>query len=135
MENFSGMLVKQLNEINDLIEKNNKNLLKLQNVPSRLVKTGKSNGCIQYYWFDRSVNKRIYINKAHKEELRKTLQRDYEISLNMKLNALKRKLTIFLSTYDIDEIERVYTNLPEARKILVTPIADTKEDCKEVGKC
>ena len=79
MENFSGMLVKQLNEINDLIEKNNKNLLKLQNVPSRLVKTGKSNGCIQYYWFDRSVNKRIYINKAHKEELRKTLQRDYLI--------------------------------------------------------
>ena len=128
MENFSGMLVKQLNEINDLIEKNNKNLLKLQNVPSRLVKTGKSNGCIQYYWFDRSVNKRIYINKAHKEELRKTLQRDYEISLNMKLNALKRKLTNFLSTYDIDEIERVYTNLPEVRKILVTPIADTKEE-------
>jgi hypothetical protein len=128
MENYREKLILQLNEINELLAKSNRNLSKLQNIPKRLVKSSKSGGCVQYYWFDKTTNKKIYITKAHKEELRKTLQRDYEISVNKKLNALKRKLSKFLKSYNIDEIEKVYTNLPEARKILVTPIVETKEE-------
>ncbi len=128
MENYREKLILQLNEINELLAKSNRNLSKLQNIPNRLVKASKSNGSIQYYWFDKSANKKTYIQKNQREELRKTLQRDYEISVNKKLNILKRKLLKFLKTYDIDEIEKVYTNLPEARKILVTPIVETKEE-------
>ena len=128
MENYSEILKSQLDEINDLIAKSNKNLSKLQNVPNRSIMVSHCNGCDQYYWYNKVEDTKEYIKKSQKGELRKTLQRDYEIAINKKLNALKRKLSKFLKTYDIDEIEKVYTNLPEARKILVTPIVETKEE-------
>ena len=128
MENYREKLKNQLKEIDVLIVKSNKNLLKFQNVPKRLVKASKSNGCYQYYWIDKEAKKKIYITKEHKEELRKTVQRDYEFEVNKKLKILKRRLSDFLRIYDIDEIEKVYSNLSEARKQLITPIADTKEE-------
>ena len=128
MENYREILANQLKDINDLIAKSDKNLLKLQNVSSRSIMVSQSNGSSQYYWFDKEENVKEYIKKSEKDELRKIVQRDYEISVNRKLNILKRKLSKFLKTYDIDEIERVYTKLPEARKILVTPIVDTREE-------
>ena len=128
MENYSEILKNQLKEINDLIAKSNKNLAKLQNVPNRNIMVSQCKGCCQYYWYDKVENKKEYIKKTEKGEIRRILQRDYEKAINKKLNSLKRKLSKFLKTYDIDEIERVYTNLPEARKILVTPIVETKEE-------
>ena len=50
------------------------------------------------------------------------------MEVNKKLKILRKRLYEFLRLYDIDEIEKVYTNLPEARKILVTPIVETKEE-------
>lgn len=128
MENYHEKLKNQLNEIDDLIAKSNKNLSKFKTVPKRLVKASKSNGCFQYYWVDKAAKKKIYITKEYKEELRKTIQRDYEFEVNKKLNILKRRLSDFLRIYDIDEIERVYSNLSEARKQLITPIVETKEE-------
>ena len=128
MENYSEILKNQLNEINDLIAKSNKNLAKLQNVPNRNIMVSQCKGCCQYYWYDKVENKKEYIKKTEKGEIRRILQRDYEKAISKKLNSLKRKLSKFLKTYDIDELEKVYTNLPEARKILVTPIVDTKEE-------
>ena len=128
MENYNEKLKNQLKQINDLIAKSNRNLSKLQNVPNRSIMVSKCNGSCQYYWYDKIENKKKYIKKEQKEELRKIVQRDYEISINKKLNELNRKLSGFLRTYDIDEIERVYTNLPEARKKLITPLLDTREE-------
>ena len=128
MENYHEKLKNQLNEIDDLIAKSNKNLSKFKTVPKRVVKASKSNGCYQYYWVDKAAKKKIYITKEYKEELRKTIQRDYEFEVNKKLNILKRRLSDFLRIYDIDEIERVYSNLSEARKQLITPIVETKEE-------
>ena len=128
MENYNEKLKIQLKEIEDLIAISNKNLEKLHNVPNRRVRIGKSNGNYQYSWVDEKTKKRIYIPKAQTEDLRKTVQRDYEIKVNKKLNALKRRISDFLRIYDIDEVEKVYTNLSPARKRLVIPIVETKEE-------
>ncbi len=127
MENYNEKLKIQLKEIDGLIAKSDKNLSRLQNASKRKVRVGKSNGNYQYYWVDEETQKRIYIPKAQREVLRKTLQRDYEIKVNKKLNTLRKRISDFLKTYDIDEIERIYTDLSPARKKLVTPIAETKE--------
>ncbi|MBO4701091.1 MAG: hypothetical protein J5625_00375, partial [Lachnospiraceae bacterium] len=128
MENYNEKLKIQLKEIEDLIAISNKNLEKLHNAPNRRVRIGKSNGNYQYSWVDEKTKKRIYIPKAQTEDLRKTVQRDYEIKVNKKLNALKRRISDFLRIYDIDEVEKVYTNLSPARKRLVIPIVETKEE-------
>ena len=128
MENYNEKLRIQLNELDKLISKSNKNLSKLQNVPDDKIRVGKSNGNFQYYRVDKKTNKIIYIKKASQETLRKILQRNYEMEVNKKLKILRKRLYEFLRLYDIDEIEKVYSNLPEARKILVTPIVDTKEE-------
>ena len=128
MENYNEKLKIQLKEIEDLIAISNKNLEKLHNAPNRRVRIGKSNGNYQYSWFDEKTQKRIYIPKAQTEDLRKTVQRDYEIKVNKKLNTLKRRISDFLRIYDIDEVEKVYNNLSPARKRLVIPIVETKEE-------
>ena len=128
MENYNVKLRIQLNELDKLIIKSNKNLSKLQDIPDYKIRVGRSNGSFQYYRVDKKTNKIVYIKKAHQEALRKILQCNYEMEINKKLKILRKRLNEFLSIYDIDDIEKVYTNLPEARKILVTPIVETKEE-------
>lgn len=128
MENYNEILKIQLKEIDNLIAKSNKNLSKLQSAPKRRIRVGKSNGCYQYSWIDEKTRKRVYIPKAKFEDLKKIVQRDYELKVNKKLLAMKGKLTDFLIKYDIDEIEKIYTNLSDGRKRLVTPIVETKEE-------
>ena len=128
MENYNEKLKAQIKEIDDLIAKSNKNLSKLQNAPNRKVRVGKSNGSYQYYWVDEKTQKRVYVPKSKLEDLRKTVQRDYEKKVNKKLKTLRRRLSDFIRIFDVDEIESVYTNLSAARKKLVMPIVETKED-------
>ncbi|SDJ23922.1 hypothetical protein SAMN04487760_10451 [Lachnospiraceae bacterium G41] len=128
MENYNEKLKAQIKEIDDLIAKSNKNLSKLQNAPNRKVRVGKSNGSYQYYWVDEKTQKRVYVPKSKLEDLRKTVQRDYEKKVNKKLKTLRRRLSDFIRIFDVDQIESVYTNLSAARKKLVMPIVETKED-------
>jgi len=128
MENYNEKLRIQLGEIENLIAKSNKNLSRLQNLPSYRVRVGKSNGCYQYYRVDEKTQKRVYIPKAKIEELRKNVQRGYELDVNKKLKVMRKRLSDFLNRYDIDEIDKVYCELAEARKKLVIPIEEPKDE-------
>ena len=101
MENYNEKLKAQIKEIDDLIAKSNKNLSKLQNAPNRKVRVGKSNGSYQYYWVDEKTQKRVYVPKSKLEDLRKTVQRDYEKKVNKKLKTLRRRLSDFIRIFDV----------------------------------
>ena len=128
LENYSEILKNQLTEIDKMLTLSNRNLSKLKSVPNRRIRVSRSNGCNQFYWVDKKTNKRIYVNNKEKDLLKKIVQRDYEISVNKKLFMLKKSLSNFLKKYDIDDIEKAYLDLPEARKSLVTPIINTKDE-------
>lgn len=134
MENYSEKLKKQLKEIEYLLDKSNKNLSKLQNIQECGTRVSKSNGCIQYYWIDKTTNKKVYAKGSDMDMLKKAAQRNYERKVNKKLVKLRNKLSAFLREYDIDEIEREYSKLPDARKKLIIPIIDSKMEFAEKWK-
>ncbi len=124
MNNYKKQLEKQLKEIDELINKSNKVLLRLNDLPDDKIITSKSNGCDQYYWYEKETHKRRYVKKNEYKTLRKIAQRDYQIEINKKLYMLKNELERFLEHYDIEKINFVYSRMAEARKKLITPLVE-----------
>ena len=60
MQDLKEDMKAQLKELDELISKSNKNLLKLKNIPDKGISVSKSNGYDQYYWVDRVSGKRTY---------------------------------------------------------------------------
>ena len=127
MQNYDNELKKQLEELDALILKSDKELFKLKNLPNRGIAVSKSNGYDQYYWVDRDAKKRFYAKNAEREMLMKIAQRDYELAVNEKLTGLRNRLDEFLRKYDISEINKVHTDLSASRRKLISPIIDTDE--------
>ena len=79
---------------------------------------------IQYYLIDKSIGKREYAGKEKLRLVKRLVQREYTVAMNKKLLDLRHRLIRFNSNYDINEIERLYDNLPEARKDMIVPIIE-----------
>ncbi len=124
MKNFNDGLKKQLQEIDSLISQTGNSLTKRDDLSTRGVLTSKSNGIDQYLWVDKNTRKRSYARTGETNDLRKVLQRDYEILVNRKLQQLKKSLERFLRQYDITEIEKIYNKMAESKKKLVVPVIE-----------
>ena len=127
MQDLKEDMKAQLKELDELISKSNKNLIKLKNIPDKGITVSKSNGYDQYYWIDKTSGKRTYAKVSEMDMLKKTAQHRYEHAVAAKLNNLKNELDKFLKTYDVSEIDKVYTHMSKARQLLVSPIIDTEE--------
>lgn len=127
LRNYNEELAVQLNELDSLIKLNTKNLDKLKNLPEYGVKASTVRGCHQYYLIDKSTGKRKYAGKEKAKLVTKLIQREYYVAVDKKIVDLRKRLSRFISNYDIGEIEAIYENLPEARKARITPIIESDE--------
>ena len=96
MQDLKEDMKAQLKELDELISKSNKNLIKLKNIPDKGITVSKSNGYDQYYWIDRVSGKRTYAKTGELDVLRKVAQQGYEHAVSTKLNNLKKELADFL---------------------------------------
>lgn len=132
MENFSDLLSKQLEEINNLLKISNRNIARLKDLPDIKVHVSRSNGCHQYYLpditdGDESKAKFRYAKTSERKLVQKLVQRDYEKAVNRKLLAMKKTMERFINSYDVDGINEIYNMAPEGRKALIKPIIETDE--------
>lgn len=127
MRNYKKELEEQLMELEALITLNNKNLAKLKNLPEYGVKASTVRGCHQYYLIDKSTGKREYAGKEKLRLVKRLVQREYTVAMDKKLLDLRHRLIRFNSNYDINEIEILYDNLPEARKDMIVPIIESDD--------
>lgn len=127
MNNYKQYLENQLIELDRLIVKNNKNITRLKDVPPYSVNISKSHDSFQYYLVEKASKKKRYAGKKQRRLVKKIVQRDYECMVNIKLLKLKKKIETFLRDCDIDEINKLYNDMPEARKNLITPIVETDD--------
>lgn len=125
--NYKDLLEKQLHELEELINKSNKNISKLENLPDYSLIVSTSNGCNQYYLYDKEKSKKKYVSTKQFKIAKKIAQRDYEKIVNKKLNVLHGRLKRFLSGYDIDDIGKVYEKMHPARKELLVPFVEPDE--------
>ncbi len=124
MENYNYLLEKQLQEINSMIAKIEESLENCSDLVDQRVFTSKSNGIDQYLWADKNTRKRWYARAGEKDNLRRVIQRDYDVSVKRKLTHLRNTLERFLQQYNIDEIEKVYDKMAEPRKKLAIPLIE-----------
>ncbi|QFJ54311.1 hypothetical protein [Pseudobutyrivibrio xylanivorans] len=127
MENYKYHLEEQLKELNGLIKLSNKNIAKYKDAPSGHIHLSKCNGSVQYYYIDKTLGIRKYMNIEEIKTVKKLIQRDYDLAVNKKLIDLQMRLSRFLNLYDIDDITGIYSNLIDGRKRLVEPIIETNE--------
>ncbi|SHI31773.1 hypothetical protein [Pseudobutyrivibrio xylanivorans] len=127
MVSCRDLLEKQLNELDKLISKSNKNISKLENLPDYSVIVSISNGCKQYYLYDRTTGKKEYANSKKMKLVKKIAQRDYELIVNKKLNVLRGRINRFLSGYHLDDIGKIYDDMHPVRRELLVPFIEPDE--------
>ena len=127
LKNYKMGLINQLKELESLIAKGNRNITKLKDVPDFRVNISKSHGNTQYYMVDRKTGKKQYAGKKQLRLVSKIIQKDYEVAAINILEMQKTKLEHIINTYDIETINKLYENMPEAKKKLIIPIIETDE--------
>ncbi len=68
-----------------------------------------------------------YVKEKDIDKVKRIVQRDYYNALLDNLRTARYRIERFTKLYDIGSIERVYDNLSEARKALVTPMIPSDE--------
>ncbi len=93
----------------------------------RPIRISKRKNCYQYY-FQKDNGKLEYVKIQDIDKVKRIVQRDYYDALLDTLFTVRYRIERFIKLYDISSISRVYDNLSEARKALVTPIIPTDEE-------
>lgn len=107
----------QLNQLRQLKEK----LVKEQNAPiNGILRLSKSNGTFQYYV--EYENKRTYIKKKNIQLARKLAQKEYQTKLIPQITKNIEILENFTATYNPANCENCFSNLPLARRLLISPL-------------
>lgn len=127
MIDYKEELTEQLKWIDSLIAKVEKSLRTNRQVDERGLRTSKRKKGYQYYLEDQD-GKRTYVKVKDMEIVRKVAQKEYDETIKKTLKSLRKKLEIFVNTYDVSTIEKQYQRMCEARKLLVEPVVLTDED-------
>ncbi len=128
MESYYEKLEEQVRELEILLKQNERDLERLKDFAKYRIKTSLSNGCIQYYLKDEKSGKWKYVKKDQYKLIEKIIQREYESQVNKTITKQHIALTEFLEGYDIKSISNVYDSLSKARRKMVKPIIETKEN-------
>ena len=125
---FRNELEEQLELITTLMRKSRKNLTKYKDMDNTSVYTSKSNGCIQFYLYDKHNKKKNYVRKPDVKNIKKYIQRDYDVRVNEVLSNMHASLTQVVEQYNVDDIYKEYENLDNKRKNIVIPIINTRQE-------
>lgn len=125
IEDISSLLIEQLGEIQALLKKSNKNMIKYKDVPKKHIYISKCNGTYQYY---EAINgERKYIAKKDVKNYTKYLQRDYEEKENRLLLKLEKSIKAFAKNYDVKAINNIYENYNDEKRNVIVPIVETDD--------
>ncbi len=127
MENHKKILEVQLHELNSLLKQSNKNVTKYKDLDNGHIHVSRCRGNFQYYYIDKIHGTRRYMGADDEKDIRKYIQKDYELALNERLKVLQKRIQKFISLYDIKELTDVYDNLNEGRKRYVIPLIEPNE--------
>lgn len=89
----------------------------------------KNKGFIQYYhcYYQNKKRFRKYINKDQKYLAKKLAKKSYLSKLKRTVRSMLKHLNALNEVYEDDIVEKVYTELPEEKQILFSPIEPTRE--------
>ncbi len=109
-----------LEKISNEIEKRIKKISKrLENVPEGSLRVSKAHGKKQFYY--KTDQQWKYIQRKDRHLAEQLAQKDYDTKLLKALKAQQKAIENFIEDYDPDSAYKVYDNLSEQRKELVTP--------------
>lgn len=103
MENHKKILEVQLHELNSLLKQSNKNVTKYKDLDNGHIHVSRCRGNFQYYYIDKTHGTRRYMGADDEKDIRKYIQKDYELALNERLKVLQKRIQKFISLYDIKE--------------------------------
>ncbi len=128
MKDYSQLLLKQLNELDDLIKKSETAVRKYSDDNNEFSHYYSSK-CRGYGQFYKMVDgKRNYIKASEQECVKKALQKEYDYKVNEKLHEMRKRLLSFLKGYNVSEINKIYESMGEVKKKLVKPIVCSDEE-------
>ena len=111
-----------LEKISNEIEKRIKKISKrLENVPEGSLRVSKAHGKKQFYYKTDQHQQWKYIQRKDRHLAEQLAQKDYDTKLLKALKAQQKAIENFIEDYDQDAAYKVYDNLSEPRKELVTP--------------
>lgn len=89
----------------------------------------KNKGFIQYYhcYYQNKKRFRKYINKDQKYLAKKLAKKSYLSKLKRTVRSMLKHLNALNEVYEDDIVEKVYTELPEEKQILFSPIEPTRK--------
>lgn len=122
MIDYRFALEEQLSEIKDLIKESESRLKTLERVKLLPVEVLKRNN--KYLYYIKEDNKRRYIKGKKLKEVQKIIQKNYELKLNKHLLKMECKLENFLKEYRINDIQGLYENTVEGRRLMLTPLIE-----------
>ncbi len=129
MEDYKNQLIDQVEQLNTYIRQAEDRLNKSKKTKKRVVCTSTRKNGFQYYLMENG--KRIYVKNQDMDMVRGIVQKDYEEAIYKELTTVRYRIQRFLKCYDVTQINKVYSNLAEARKQLVKPLIPTDEQFVE----
>lgn len=121
MRNYKKELQRQIDWLDDVIDKTEKKIIQNNSLEMRNVRFSKQRYGYQYYW-ENSDGKRIYVRNAELEAVKRKLQLDYDRELCNVVRKVRLKIDRFMKMYDMNMITDVYDRLCDARKEMVIPV-------------
>ncbi len=91
---------------------------------NELVKVSLSKGKLRYYVKD-SSGKYAYAKKQEINRVQDIVQAQYDASVYKKVSKLINHITQLLGEYSDNEIDNLYYNLHEGRRVLISPVETT----------
>lgn len=94
----------------------------VESAPEGAIVAIKNHNTYQYYWKTNETNAHgRYIKKKDRELVKEILQKEY---INKSLPKIREQIKIiehFLNSYNLEKIEKIYEDMPDAKRIYVEP--------------
>lgn len=130
MHTLVETIVKEQKRLSELLAQSNKNLNKYKNVEDVHVQTSIRKGYEQYYLYDPKSKKRKYIKHDELKKYTKSIQKDYETTVNKMLkkkNKAFEKILKYDKDLDMSDIKLIYGQMPDMKKRLIKPLIEDDE--------
>ena len=124
MIDHTELLTEQLKEIDALLERSKRNIMKLSHVPDVGINVHISNGHYQYRLVNKESGEIQYVKNGDIPSIRKYAQKEYETKMHKELLTMKRSLEAFLNHYDVRKLSEIYDRMADGRKVLIEPMIE-----------
>ena len=128
MQDYKEQLKEQLKQLKELRRKLNRHIKKFGDVPQGKVKVLAPRGHSQYYLKKPGEKSYSYVKVEELEDVKKIIQYDYYKAMQKRLEEQYKALESFLRRYDIEKLDRLYTDLTDGRRKYIEPIIKPDEE-------